>query len=104
MTQSTEPMIPILHPYRLMRDMMAGVICQVLMILDMVQPWTDICKLHVPTRLDLLQVLVRVATSIHFNKCAMINSSGQPIQVVRAQVPDDHRTVAILLVDRVVEA
>ena len=99
--QSTEPTMSILHPCRLIHDTMAGVICQVQLLLDMEQQWTEICKIHVPTLLNLLQVLVRMVTSIHFNKCATINSSGQMLQVVKAE--GNLRTETMLQTDRVVE-
>ena len=99
--QLTEPTMPILHPCRLMHDTMAGVICQVQLLLDMEQQWTEICKIHVPTLLNLLHVLVRMVTSIHFNKCATINSSEQMLQGVKAE--DNLRTETMAQTDRVVE-
>ena len=84
-----------------MHDTMAGVICQVQLLLDMEQQWTEICKIHVPTLLNLLHVLVRMVTSIHFNKCVTINSSEQMLQVVKAD--DNLRTETMPQTDRVVE-
>ena len=52
--QPTELMTPIFHHCRQTHDMIAGVICQVLMILDMVQRWTETRNRHVLTRPNLL--------------------------------------------------
>ena len=99
--QSAEPTTSILHPGRLMYDTMAGAIGQVQRILDLVQQWTEICKIHVPTLLNLLQVLVRMTIFTRFNKCAMINNSVQMLRVVKA-VGSNLRTETMAQADRVV--
>ena len=92
--QSTELMTPIFHHCRQTHDMIAGVICQVPTILNMVQQWTEVCNQHVLTRPNLPLVEVRMVTLGRVN-------NGQLDRLVKAKGTLHAET--LMRLDRVVE-